>query len=257
MQQILQHYTNDGQIFVKQILAMKEELMETSGCKTTDFLTMREQQIVTTLIGNSLHIKWCGGYEHAERKIAVLANSEEELADFDEDAIITKLFIKYNKRYGSIFHRATLGSLLSLGIDRKVLGDIIITPNKSYLLVSTSMTQFIVDHLEKIGRTRVELLVTSDEIPYVEEEYIEKTIFVKSLRIDSLLSFALNLSREKTKEHIEGNNVQINWQITSDPAAEFEAGSVISVRKYGRVYIDEVMPIRSDGKYKLKIRQLT
>lgn len=254
MNNILQHFNDEEKLFVKKILEIKEKISQGIPCITTEFLTMREQMIVQQIVGDELCVKLWGGYEQAERKMAFISNDINEASDMKE---ITKLFIKYNKKFGEIRHRATLGAVLSLGIERKFIGDILITDRKSYIIVSTQIAPFICENLEKIGRTNVELLPTEDEMPKVEENYVERTLFVKSLRIDSLLAFCLKISREDAQKHIEGKQVQINWQVLDNPANDFAETDVISIRKFGRIYIDDIQSIKRDEKFKIVVRQLT
>ena len=47
--------------------------------------------------------------------------------------------------------------------------------------------------------------------------------------------------------------VQINWVATKNFNQSYAVGDVISVRRYGRIYIDEVQ-LKQNGRFKIKIR---
>lgn len=67
-------------------------------------------------------VKTSGGYHEAERiRVAFARNDYDSPVDFR----LTALKVTWDDRYRLIGHRDVLGSLMGLGIDRAVLGDIL------------------------------------------------------------------------------------------------------------------------------------
>lgn len=99
-----------------------------------------------------------GGYHEAERiKVAFVDGGYEGPVDFG----IKLLSVKWDGRYRLIGHRDVLGSLMGLGIDRAVLGDILMQENGCQILCDADMAQWIIDNFHKVAM----VTVTVEEVP--------------------------------------------------------------------------------------------
>src|SRR5690625_6105776 len=68
---IYQHFREEEQPFIDQVLSWKEQVERTYQAKLTDFLDPREQQIIDMLTGTAgddLQVKLDGGGTYSERK---------------------------------------------------------------------------------------------------------------------------------------------------------------------------------------------
>lgn len=248
---IYQHFSDAEQPFVKQVLSLKNEIIQNGRVKTTDFLTKREQDIVTNIIGAQATIHWYGGYEAAERKTATIAPLDM-YADKDRTE---KLRISYNQKFATIKHGDVLGSLLGLGIERKVFGDILMGEKCIQIIVLARIVPFIMQHLVKIGKTSVSVEKDETEIEKITEAYKEVTVFVKSLRLDSLVAHVTGISREKAQQLLEKQYIQQNWKVITNPNTVYQEEDVISVRQFGRVYIRKIDSIKNNTKYKVFVEK--
>ena len=109
------HY-EDEYDFAKKILNSKNSVLNKDICFETYFLTPSQIEIVKNILGKEVNYKFYGGEEY--QRVKVYKNNERE------DKGVTCFKIIYNKNFGSVEHRSILGSLLSLGIKREVIGDI-------------------------------------------------------------------------------------------------------------------------------------
>lgn len=107
-----------------------------------------------------------GSFEVVESKLMADTWADEYLA-----AIAIRGNFKFDKKRRN--HRHVLGSILGLGIDRKILGDIII-PDEGDIqaIVSREMTDYIEESLTSIARVPVQV----ERIPLssVVEPMVEK-----------------------------------------------------------------------------------
>ena len=94
---------------------------------------------------NFISYEISGGYEDAERVI-VRFGSEDELG-YEEAYPITLLRIAplQSKFADDLTHRDFLGSLMNLGIERDVLGDLLINEKCAYLFCKESVADYIID----------------------------------------------------------------------------------------------------------------
>ena len=131
-----------------------------------------------------------GGYEDAERKI--LGFSVDTDIDFFVFPITTLCFDFSNK--ASISHRDVLGSLMSLGIKRELIGDIIFTDKVCYIFVDSKIASFVCMNLNSVRSVNVNVSVYDGDIEY-SPSFEECSCIVSSMRLDCVVSEIVNKSR--------------------------------------------------------------
>ncbi len=118
---LYQHFRAEEQAFIDQALDWKEQVERQYKIVVTDFLDPREQTIFESIIGKNdeLKLSFFGGYDQAERKRAILAPFYEDINDRLYQ--LTVLQGSYHQKFVTLSHRDVLGTLMSLGIQRKRL----------------------------------------------------------------------------------------------------------------------------------------
>lgn len=243
---IYQHFRMEEREFIDQALEWKEFVIHSYSPKLTDFLDPREQFIVTTIIGTQSEIKvdFFGGMKDNERKRALIY--PEYYTPQEPDFQIQLFEVDYPSKFITIEHPQVLGSLMSLGIKRGKFGDILIKDGCIQFLAGLEIGEYIKLQLTKIGRATI----TLKEIPLNEgielkESWLEITATTSSLRLDTVMSAILNLSRQKSQDYIKQGRVKVNWTTVENPAFDCVVSDIISVRGHGRSKI-----ISIDGKTK-------
>lgn len=243
---IYQHFRLEEREFIDQVLEWKDYVNNTYSPKLTDFLDPREQQIVRTIVGTQSEIicEFFGGLSENERKRAII--SPEYYKPQESDFQIKLFEIEYPAKFVTIEHPQVLGSLMSLGLKRGKFGDILIDDTRIQFLIGQEIADYLKLQLTKIGRVTISL----KEIPFnqgilVKENWLEITETVSSLRLDTVMSALLNISRQRSQDYIKHGRVKVNWTTVENPAFECGVSDVISVRGYGRSKI-----ISIDGKTK-------
>ncbi len=194
----------------------------------------REHRLVCTL---------SGGYPSAERVMACF-HPEGEEAVFP----IACVHITWDGRYHQAEHRAILGSVLGLGIERSMVGDICLVGDAAYLMAAEEMAAFIAQNLVKAGRTPVVALVLEDIPPIAAPE---GTIFrdtVASLRLDAVLAAGLNMSRSEAASCILSGQVQVNHKPEIRTDAQLREGDLLSIRGFGRLLIKAIGAATRKGR---------
>lgn len=219
----------------------------------SEFLTMAEQNVLM-----KMHLpaktSFYGGYENAERNIVVFGDE----SDLGYECFYPVRFIKIEplqmKFADNLTHRDFLGSLMGLGIRREMLGDIIIKENVAYLVCLDSVTDFIINQLEKVKHTSVKCS-ESDFIPTdVLPELGYEELIVSSERLDVLISAVYNLSRNESQKRIENETVFCDSILTSSSSFVPKNGALISVRGYGRFVFDGVLRKTKKGRHVVSVR---
>jgi RNA-binding protein YlmH len=214
----------------------------------TAFLSPREQQAATEVLSASgIHSGYAfwGGYASAERKKLCF------LPDWQEDAVpvsgITALRAGYYHENG-VTHRDILGSLMGLGVTRESVGDILVSPTGTDLLVGDTTAEFLLQNWESAGREPLHVTrIDEAELLVPAENVREERATVSSLRLDCLLGAACRLSRGKASDLIESGKVQLNWRDCLKTDHAVAAGDTITVRGWGKCTIESVgAPTRKD-----------
>lgn len=192
-----------------------------------------------------------GGYENAER--CICSFSPKNTVVKNDDYMIDILKITYNQKYSKeLKHSDFLGSLMGLSINRDYIGDIIVEESLAYIFVCSKMSNFIIDNLQKVGRTNVKIEKCTTELDLFQKELDEIKTSVTSLRIDVILSKIFNLSRNEVKDLINGGKVFLNWIEISDSSKIVKDNDIITLRGYGRIKYLESTGVSKKGKIIIK-----
>lgn len=206
--------------------------------KFSGFLDLRMQKIAKATaesINNSFMLY--GGFEEAERKM--FCAFPDYVLDREEAFPISFIEFSYSR---PLSHRDFLGSILSLGIKREVIGDILVGENKSYVIVQNSFAEHIIDNLKKIGNVGVKSKICKkSDVTFFESNFEENTAIISSLRLDCVIAALCNKSRADASKFILSDRVMINHESVLSVSKLVCDGDVISVRSVGKFKIGEVL----------------
>ena len=203
----------------------------------TDFLTLEEASEAQKLLSQSgLSFYLWGGYENAERRILCLGETRN-LADCS----IVVLCGNWD-RFGEISHRDILGGIMSSGIQRKCIGDILVDSAKRcfYLFAVKRMADYLIDSVDRIGKCSIEWSFVEDLSAIPTELAEEKKISVSSLRIDAMIAAIWNLSRQQAQDMIDAKLVYVDHVLDTKATQILRVGCSIVCRGKGKaVFLDE------------------
>lgn len=268
----------DGSPAFSQLLSPREQLiLRVLGPAS------RQPTRANLALDDSICFFW-GGYPEAERAIfcalpsyfayslpescgADDADSSASLisglaaAASDELSGALRLLRIKSSGYVNLTHRDYLGSLLALGLERSVVGDILPDEGGAYVFAAGSVADFIKSELVSIGRDRVSVsdAVLPDGHVFTRQfESITGTI--ASARLDAVISELGRTSRETAKELIRRGLVEQNYFTAAEPDAPVENGDVVSIRREGRIrfgkyLIDSLDEQSAKGRIRLKARK--
>ncbi|HML37716.1 MAG TPA: YlmH/Sll1252 family protein [Bacillota bacterium] len=215
----------------------------------SSFLDMRQRTLAEARCRKHKGFRWCfyGGYEDAERTVAVFLPDYAELADNDPLALLRMT----PDGRSALTHRDYLGSLMGLGVKREMIGDILVREKGADIVIMKDMGDFLLYHYGKAGRTSLKAEITSiDQIIVPENRVEEKRDTVASLRLDNLVSSSFSLSRGKAAEAIESGLVFVNGMQSLKTDRQMKEGDKLVLRGKGKVLLKEVGGVtRKDRTY--------
>jgi RNA-binding protein YlmH len=202
----------------------------------TTFLDVRQRTLAETKCRQHKGLRhvFYGGYEDAERTVAVFLPDYAELSDHDPLALL-RITQSGQK---TLTHRDYLGSILGLGIRREIIGDILVRDNGADIVIIKEMGDFLLFNYEKAGRASLKVEVVSiGDILLPEVRFEEKRDTVASLRLDNVVASAFNLSRGKAAEAIERGLVFVNGLETLKADRPIKEGDRLVLRGKGKVLL--------------------
>lgn len=214
------------------------------------FLNEREFSVCKNYLDKqSIKYSFSGGYDNATRVYVVILPDWTESAEYP----FTCLKFTFNKQF-SLSHRDFLGTLMSLGIERDKIGDIIVSDGVSYVFVCNSILKFITENVTKVGGVGVDITKFDGEIEHENSfMYIQKTI--ASDRADCVVSALCNLSREKAKEFILNSNFIVNHIICDTATKRITENDVLSLRGKGKFVVESITDKTKKGRIKLQVKK--
>ena len=234
------------EFFKKQISSYIDKAYS-GGVGISMFIDLTKQAIINNMNTSGIEVLFDGGFDDAEYKRALFMPIGYE-ADFK----IRVYEIIYNQKYFSFNHRNVLGSLMSLGIKRESIGDIIFIDKKIYFACTEEINAYILNEFKMVSHASIELKEVNDRLKVIRE-IEEKTVVVSSMRLDVIISNAYNLSRNEANEFIEGGLVSVNHLECTNNSKQIKENDVISVRHKGRVYVNEFIRKTKSDRLAIKI----
>ena len=183
-----------------------------------DFLSPREAHYAELRLRSMgvRYLMW-GGYDEAERKrVYILPDYMEtachasELDDYGFECDICAVRISTDG-YRRLSHRDYMGSILGLGVDRAVVGDILV----------------------------------------YGENGAQACVFCTSAMSEFFLAELCKVSREKARALFEAKMVEIEYEMADKPDRPVAAGEVIVIRGKGQFIIRSLSDQTKKGRYRL------
>lgn len=191
-----------------------------------------------------------GGYQDAEYKILGVfpAHESPSLAEFP----LSLLAFDYTTQFGTIAHKDVLGALMSLGLERKIFGDLMIHTGHVQFLVKSSLSQYVQTNLDQVKHMGINLKELPLELLQAPlQERVPVCFSVASLRLDAVVAGAFNLSRTQAVNYIQQGYVKLNYSVVDKIDYHVCADDLISARRLGRFYVGEIQGLSKKGKLRL------
>ena len=232
------------------------------------FLTPKEQIIARNILAQK-KVRcvsfFFGGYDGSERNrlytlpdyMAVEGgygthSVKENFAELVDESV-SAVKIK-GSGYRELSHRDYLGSLLGLGVERDVVGDIAVLDDFSAVVFcDPKIAEFILLELKKIGSdsVKVEHFDVPDGFSNAPKlQPVSDT--VASARFDCVVSALTGLSREKAQTAIRAGIAELDYFVEERPDRGVSEGSIISVRGYGKFIVTGLSEQTKKGRLRLK-----
>lgn len=227
------------------------------------FLTPKERYFAEAyLVSRNARFITFGGYDGAERqKIYILPEYMEdvhgarELAEYGFDSGVACAEIAVSG-YRELSHRDYMGAVLGFGVERSVIGDIIVGGRGAFVVCEPVICDFLIQSLSYVGSDKVKVCgVPLEKICVPERRYSDISDTVASPRIDCTVGALCSLSREKARAAVEAGLVEVNYEREMRPDRIILPPCTVTVRGYGKFDVLSVGEQTRKGRYRLSAKK--
>ncbi len=262
-QELLKDYKKqEDKICLGQILDKIEISKKNGKIECTDFLDMYQVSLVQNFL-RKMQFSNCilfGGYEDAERKIAVIYPEDytDSMIQKNYDKILKVVRVQLSEEErGKYSHRNYLGGIVKLGLKREKIGDILVSEEGADIIAVAEFSNILKEQLPSLTRfenSKVEIL-SLNQLKKKEIKVEEIKIIVPSLRLDNFVSDLARTSRSKAAQIINQERVFINGQNETKLSKQVKVNDIITIRGKGRFVIKEFCGTTRSGRIVILIEK--
>ena len=251
--------TKEEQLWKNRFVDLAEMSYRRGIPTSTDFLTLYEQDFFYQIKKElpPVYAMLSGGNSISERKLAIFYPDREyeAYAEYRPIAVL-RLSPVQEKFADELTHRDYLGALMSLGIERSVLGDIMQEGHTAYLYCKEGMADYIIENLTSVKHTSIRI-ERAEESVEIAPAFEEITGSVAAPRLDSVIALAFHGSRSSLSGLIEGGKVFVNSRLVESNSYQLKDGDIVSVRGCGKFIFKETMRTTKKGRVYISLNKYT
>lgn len=216
----------------------------------SQFLTESQQALAQKVL-QSIYFEnyvFFGGSESSERKVLGVFYDEPERSAFPVSAIEFKY-----RPCDKLTHRDFLGTLMSLGIERDTVGDILVDNGRTVVFVKSELKDYIESQIFKVGGAGVKIVQPNlNSLPQGRGTE-EMSLTVSSLRYDNIVAAVSGLSRDKTAKLILSGETTLNFAVTQNVSCTVKEGDTFTIRGKGKFKLDKIFGVTKKGRHKISV----
>lgn len=216
------------------------------------FLNERERIVAAeTARADNANPIFYGGYDGAARTLCGFFEGT-----YAEEMPIEELFplcaVTFSfRKADSLSHRDFLGVILGLGLERPVVGDILVEDGSAVVFCLNVAQELILD-INSVGRVGVKAVSgIAGELPQMKFETLDRT--VSSLRLDCIVGACVNISRSKSASLITSGRVSADFSVCDNVSALVREGEILSIKGFGRFKMSKIVGETKKGRIRIII----
>lgn len=238
----------EDKIIISKVLDKLETSKIRNRITSTEFLNEYQISIIKRELDRINASNYCftGGYEEAESKIFIAFPDkfEKDVIEENINQILKAIKIELpNQIRGTLQHRDYLGTVMSFGLERNRIGDIIVYDDSAYIFVLSENAEYIKNSLEYENRFRKAKIsiINIEDVKTKKAELIDIQVRVNSIRLDSIISELLHTSRKIAQELLENEKVSINYAIETKPTKTIKENDILIIRGHGKYLVQSFL----------------
>ena len=200
-------------------------------------------------------LRFWGGYETAER--CLLGAGSEALFDLPPSwpICVVRVSPVSRKFAEDLTHRDFLGAILALGLERSLIGDLLVRNREAWVFCLESAAELLTSSLREVRRTAVIAQMDSLTAPDLSPRLEPVSLNVASERLDAVVAALSGLSRSHSAELFATGRVLVNSRRCEDGSAKLKPGDVLSVRGFGKARYDGIDRTSRKGRLFISLQK--
>jgi RNA-binding protein YlmH len=190
-----------------------------------------------------------GGFIDSERRLIAFFSSELDSFPIKMIKIINK------SKFSRLEHKDYLGAMMSLGVKREKLGDLVVKENSCYAAVCEDIYDYVKASLTQIGKSPCDIEEISDLDNIPAPEFKNEIIIATSYRLDCIASAITGLSRTKCLSLISSGKVLVNYVVESQKDRIIFNNYTVTIRGYGKYRILDTVGNSGSGRLKINVNK--
>lgn len=247
--------TDERELLKKRFTELARRAYNSGIFTFTSFLGLAEQSAfdeVKRMLGSIPYTAF-GGAEGCERVVIRFGSEDEVGYEMPFPISVIKAEPTSKKFADKLTHRDFLGSIMNLGIEREMLGDIVIIDNVGYIFALDSIAPYIAESLVRVRHTDMHTEIIA-ELPEGELFRTEsKTVQAVGERLDAIVAKVFNLSRDDAQSLFKKRLVFASGREIESTSYIPKENEVISVRGHGRFIYRGCTSLSKKGKMNIKV----
>lgn len=243
------------EVLRKRLSELAEKSYQSSIYTFTNFLSEAEMDTALQMERELSYagMKLWGGMEGTQRRMIRFGDPEQ--LGYEEKFPVVCLVMEplIRKFADDLTHRDFLGALMNLGIERELLGDIVVKDRVGYLFCLERIAPYIIQELDQVRHTHIRVYEAEElpeEIKPVEEE---QTIIVNAERLDAVIAKVYHLSRSQSIDLFREKKVFVCGRQCENNSYVCKEQDTISVRGYGKFVFAKVQGTTGKGRLSIRI----
>ncbi|MDD2971462.1 MAG: YlmH/Sll1252 family protein [Lachnospiraceae bacterium] len=196
-----------------------------------------------------------GGYEGSERQM-IRFGSEEMLGyemPFPIQCILIEPLIK--KFADEFSHRDFLGALMNLGIERSMIGDIVLHDQSAYVFCTEKMSAYMMEQVDQVKHTHMKCRMVEELPAEIFHAFEVLHVIVSSERIDGIIAKLLHMSRSQVIRLFQEKKIFVNSRLCENNNQLLKINDTVSVRGYGKMIYEGIQYQTKKDKLNVQIRK--
>ncbi|MDR1002166.1 MAG: hypothetical protein LBL82_02705 [Oscillospiraceae bacterium] len=242
---------SEEKLFLKKTEDMLRLSEKRNKAQCSVFLTEAQVQLSLPMLKSARETEYSfsGGYDGAERVVLRVAPKDGGTSYFsdEEEYGIETLTISW-KSMDSLTHRDFLGTLMSLGIKRECVGDILTENKRCVIFVKKEIASYLKAELRKVAGCSVSVSEGADTPLPAAGKFEEISGTLASDRLDCVVKALISSGRENAAELIKAGLVTLRFKEQTSVSASVCEGDKISIRGHGKFIVDKIGPQSKKGR---------
>jgi RNA-binding protein YlmH len=196
-----------------------------------------------------------GGSPSCERQIVCFGSEQDFGYPCSYPIDLIKISPLIEKFADTLTHRDYLGAILNLGIERSLVGDIVIKGHDGYLFCMNHISEYIIENLTKIKHTNVKCERTDITLTDIKPTLEDMEIICASSRVDAVVASLTKLSRSKALEYLQAQKVFINGRVAENNSYQLKSGDILVIRGLGKFIYQSCGELTRKGRVYIKLQR--